>query len=89
MSCNAQVFNFNTVISRVGFERPEYNTSEDDGSVEICAAIMEPADTSLLPADYTATFNLSLENGFAIGMHTDHTCYVPFTNSHVHICSLL
>lgn len=56
------------VPSFVGFEQPEYNTSEDDSLVEICAAILEPLIASLLHDTYQATFNLSLASGTARGM---------------------
>ena len=55
------------VASLIGFEQPEYLVSEGEGSVEICAAIMEPSDLNLLPDSYLADFSLSLANGTAVG----------------------
>lgn len=56
------------VESFVGFEQPRYNVTEGDGSVEICAAILEPANASLLHDTYVANFSLSLTSGSATGM---------------------
>ena len=73
------------VASLVGFEQPEYNVNEDDGFVEICAAIMEPSNVLLLPDSYLANFSLSLVNGAALGKVIDilshpltfHSQYTP------------
>ena len=56
------------VASLIGFEQPEYSVNEGDGVVEVCAAIMDPSDLTLLPDSYLANFSLSLVNGTATGM---------------------
>ena len=66
------------MASLVGFEQPEYNVNEDDGFVEICAAIMEPSNVLLLPDSYLANFSLSLVNGTAVGKVIDILSY-PLT----------
>ena len=40
---------------------------EGDGFVEICAAILKPANASTLHDTYVASFNLSLADGSAFG----------------------
>lgn len=77
-----------TVESVVGFEMPEYNASEADGVVEICVVILEPADLSLLPSDYLATFNLSLVDAAAQGIYNNHMlCSIH--GFHAHLLCLL
>ena len=51
----------------MGFVLPSYNTTEGDEFVEICAAILEPANASALHDTYVASFNLSLVDDTAIG----------------------
>lgn len=47
--------------SIIQIERELYQTSEDLGFVEICVAIVEPTDLSLLRSSYLANLSLSLE----------------------------
>ena len=55
------------VESVAGFVEPEYDTTEGSGSVEVCVAILEPADPLSLQDDYVVNFSLSLADNTASG----------------------
>ena len=44
-----------------------FTVDEMDGSVEVCAAILEPQDAMTLPDAYQVDFTISVESGTAIG----------------------
>lgn len=52
----------------IGIEQELYQTSEDIGYVEVCVAILEPSDLSLLRTSYVANLTLSLNDETAQGI---------------------
>lgn len=57
-----------TAESVIGFEDSMYIVREEDGFVELCVAILEPQDLTLLNSTYAASIDITtLENGTATG----------------------
>ena len=57
-----------TAESVIGFEQPMYVVGEGDEFAEICVAILEPQNLTLLNNTYAASVNITtLMNGTATG----------------------
>ena len=54
-------------VTVIGFLQTTYTTREGNGLLEICAAVLEPADPNLLDPSFTASIRLILNDGTAIG----------------------
>lgn len=59
--------------STIGLEQDLYDVTEGEGFVEICAAILAPANFSLLTEPYQANLSLSVQSVTALG-HCVHRC---------------
>ena len=72
-------------VGRIGFEQEKYNVSEGAGSVDVCAAILEP-ELSLIARNVQAFLFAETVNGTAIGelLHSVHILF-PITPTHMHI----
>ena len=56
-----------TDVTVIGFDPDTFTVTEDAGMVEICAAVLEPSDPSLLDPSFMASVQFSLEDGNATG----------------------
>lgn len=55
----------------IGLEQTRYNVSEDGGLIQICAAILVPADVNTLDQSFELDLLFSVESLNATGMYVE------------------
>ena len=58
---------FPSDVTVIGFDPDTFTVGEDVGTVQICAAVLEPSDLSLLDPAFTASVRFFLQDDTAMG----------------------